>query len=90
MTFARVKGRPSDAQRRIMRLIAQYGNWMASAVPKATREKLVVLELCELRCRHCHSPEGAIAPVQALDIVLTERGRKYLANYDKAYGSGLT
>lgn len=70
-----------------MRLIAQHGNWSASAVPKATREKLVALGYVELRCRHCCALEGAIAPLQSMDAVLTDAGRKYLANYDKAYGS---
>jgi hypothetical protein len=43
--------------------------------------------MVEMRCRHCHAVHAGDVIHRAFDVVLTDRGRKYLANWRRAYGS---
>jgi hypothetical protein len=91
MTFARVKGRPSPAQRRWLQLMAQHGWWHARSLRPATRRKLVDLGYAVISCGSCDTPLSGDAATDVLGchrITITDRGRKYLSNWNRAYGTG--
>lgn len=89
MSFARAKNRPSPAQRRVLMLVEQFGSWSTGNVRPRTLTRVVELGLAEVRCDGC----GTVRPAERARghaLHLTDRGRKYLANWRRAYGAGVT
>lgn len=84
MAFGRVK--VSAAQRRWLQMMESIGSVVAASPPAPTRRKLVELGYAEIQCSHCKRAAGPEDTGVGFRLVITEAGRKYLANWRKAYG----
>lgn len=87
MTFARVKGRPSPAQRRWLQMMEQLGDVSAMSLRPPTLGKLVELGYARVTCRSCGTLGDATKRDMHHKVTITDRGRKYLANWRRAYGA---